>query len=216
MSDVTIPSQPLDLAVKPYTYNPSSWSQRVPIALMALVAAVICFHMALFQWGLIESVWDPVFGEQSQKVLKSDVANDMFLFIGIHDSALGALAYLGDAILGLAGSTRRWQYRPWMVILFGIDVIPLGIISAILVAMQFFVVGYWCFLCLVTAVISLILVYWAWDEVRCSLTYLWRVYGHSDLRTTGLAFCGIRRPIMDQVAEGMVQPPVESAAPARR
>ena len=29
--------------------------------------------------------------------------------------------HLGDAVLGLAGSTRRWQYRPWMVILFGAE-----------------------------------------------------------------------------------------------
>lgn len=201
----SVPAQPLDLAVAPYKYNPSAWKQRVPIALLALVAAGICLHMALFQWGIIQTVWDPVFSEQSARVLKSKVAHDLFLFIGIHDGAMGGLAYLGDAILGLAGSTRRWQYRPWMVILFGIDVIPLGIISAILVALQAFVVGDWCFLCLVTAVISLILVYWAWDEVRVSLTYLWRVYRRSDWRTTYFAFCGIRRPVMDEVAQGMLR-----------
>lgn len=204
MSVYEVPAQPLDRAVKPYRHNPSAWSQRIPISVLACVAAIITLHMSLFQWGLIDSVWDPVFGDQSNKVLKSKVAHDLFLWIGIHDAAMGALAYLGDAILGLAGSPRRWQYRPWMVILFGIDVIPLGVISAILVAAQAFVVGYWCFLCLVTAVISLILVYWAWDEVRISLTYLWRVYKASDLRTLWLAFCGIRRPVMDEVAEGML------------
>jgi hypothetical protein len=94
----------------------------------------------------------------------------------IPDAAFGALAYLGDAIFGLAGSTRRWQYRPWLVILFGIDVIPLGIVSAVLVVLQGTVVGSWCFLCLVTAVISLILVYWAYDEVWSCLLYLWRVW----------------------------------------
>ena len=204
MSTVTVPAQDLDRNVKPYRHNPSAWSQRIPISILAFVAAGISMHMALFQWGFIDSAWDPVFGSQSNKVLKSDVAQDLFLFIGIHDAAMGVLAYLGDAILGLAGSTRRWQYRPWMVVLFGIDVIPLGIISSILVGCQAFIVGYWCFLCLVTAVISLILVYWAWDEVRVSLTYLWRVYKASDLKTAWLAFCGFRRPVMDRVAEEML------------
>jgi hypothetical protein len=92
------------------------------------------------------------------------------------DAVVGALAYLGDAIFGLAGSTRRWQTRPWLVILFGIDVIPLGIVSAVLVVLQATMVGNWCFLCLVTAAISLILVWWAYDEVWSCLLYLHRVW----------------------------------------
>jgi len=166
----------LDVAVPPWSYNPSAWSQRIPICILAGVAFVIASYMALYQWRLIDSVWDPVFGDQSQKVLDSSVARRMDSWIGIPDSALGALAYLGDAIFGLAGSTRRWQYRPWLVILFGIDVIPLGIVSAVLVVLQGTVVGHWCFLCLVTAVISLILVYMAFDEVYSSVKYLYRIW----------------------------------------
>lgn len=166
----------LDVAVPPWSYNPSAWSQRIPICILAGVAFVIASYMALYQWRLIDSMWDPVFGDQSQKVLDSSVARRMDSWIGIPDSALGALAYLGDAIFGLAGSTRRWQYRPWLVILFGIDVIPLGIVSAVLVVLQGTVVGHWCFLCLVTAVISLILVYMAFDEVYSSVKYLYRIW----------------------------------------
>lgn len=191
--------------VLPYDYNPSSWRQRIPICLLAFAAALITVHMALFQWGFITQVWDPVFGQQSSLVLKSDVAHQIYLWIGIHDGALGTIAYLGDAILGLAGSTRRWQYRPWLVVLFGIDVIPLGIISGILVACQAPVVGSWCFLCLVTAAISLILVYWAWDEVRVSLTYLWRVWHRTrNSRMLWDAFWGRYQPELDAIAEGML------------
>jgi len=161
-----------DQRVPPYRYNPSAWSQRLPICLLAFVAAAISVHLSMFQWGLIETTWDPVFGDSSNRVLESRPARTMYGILGIHDAALGALAYLGDAVLGFAGSTRRWRCRPWLVILFGIDVIPLGIVSAVLVLLQAFMVGEWCFLCLVTAVISLILVYWAWDEVRISVTYL--------------------------------------------
>src|SRR5690606_25470523 len=106
----------------------------------------------------------------------SNVSERMRYWFLIPDAVFGALAYLGDAIFGLAGSTRRWQYRPWLVILFGIDVIPLGVVSVVLVVLQGTVVGSWCFLCLVTALISLILIYWAYDEVWSCLLYLWRVW----------------------------------------
>ena len=159
-----------------WDYNPSSWRQRILICLLAGFAFVISAYMALYQWRLIPDVWDPVFGNQSKIVLDSNVSEQMRRWFLIPDAALGAIAYLGDAIFGLAGSTRRWQYRPWMVMLFGLDVIPLGIVSAVLVFMQGTVVGAWCFLCLVTAVISLILVWLAYDEVWSSLKYLMRVW----------------------------------------
>jgi uncharacterized membrane protein len=166
----------LDVNAPPWKHNPSSWSQRIPICLLAGVAFLIASYMALYQWRLIGDVWDPVFGEQSRQVLDSDVSEQMRRWFRIPDSALGAFAYLGDLVFGLAGSTRRWQYRPWLVLLFGLDVIPLGIVSAVLVVMQGTVVGAWCFLCIVTAVISLLLVALAYDEVWSTLLYLKRVW----------------------------------------
>jgi uncharacterized membrane protein len=165
---------PLDLDAVPkgWRRNPSSWRDRVPIAVLALVATGIAGYMALYQWGVLGSAWDPFFGRQTEDVLASDVSRRMHGWFHVPDAALGAIAYLGDALFGLAGSTRRWQDRPWLVILFGIDVIPLGAVSAILVVLQGAVVGAWCTLCLVTAAISLALVALAWDEVWISLRYL--------------------------------------------
>jgi hypothetical protein len=160
----------------PWEYNPSKWSQRVIIAIVATPAALIAAYMALYQWRLIDTAWDPIFGEQTMKVLDSDVSHRMWGWFLIPDAALGALAYLGDMIFALAGSTRRWQYRPWLVMIFGLDVIPLGIVSAVLVVMQATVVGEWCFLCLITAAISLILVWLAYDEVWSCLIYLRRYW----------------------------------------
>jgi uncharacterized membrane protein len=165
-----------DVAAPPWKYNPSSWRQRIPICVLAGVAFLMSAYMALYQWRLIGSVWDPVFGQQTAQVLDSDVSHSMQRWFGIPDAALGAIAYLGDVIFGLAGSTRRWQYRPWLVILFGLDVIPLGGVSAILVILQATVVGQWCFLCLVTAAISLLLIWLAYDEVWSSLLFLRRVW----------------------------------------
>lgn len=158
--------------VPPWDYNPSEWNQRIPICILGGLGFLISTYLAFFQWGLVSTVWDPFFGKQSMEVIDSDVSHLMYKYMGIPDAALGAYAYLGDAIFGIAGSTRRWQYRPWLVILFGIDIIPLGIVSIVLVIIQTFVLNAWCFLCIVTAIISLILIIMAYDEVWSSLLYI--------------------------------------------
>ncbi|HEX2579248.1 MAG TPA: vitamin K epoxide reductase family protein [Rhabdochlamydiaceae bacterium] len=158
----------LEAIPEPCRYNPSKWSQRISISCLAMVAVIIAVYMGLYQWRLIDHAWDPIFGDQSQQVLDSEVSDMMWKWFRIPDSIMGALAYLGDVIFALAGSTRRWQDRPWLVILFGLDVIPLGIVSAVLVFMQGAVVGAWCCLCLITAIISLVLVFLAYDELRRS------------------------------------------------
>ena len=176
---------------EPWEYNPSKWSQRILICLVALPAFLAAVYMGLYQWRLVDSVWDPVFGEQTIQVLDSETSHTMYRWFRIPDAMLGALAYLGDMVFALAGSIRRWQYRPWLVIVFGFDVIPLGIVSAILVAMQGLVVGAWCFLCIFTAVISLILVVLAYDEVWSCILYLRRVWVRSrDVRVFWNAFWG--------------------------
>jgi uncharacterized membrane protein len=169
----------LDATPEPWKYNPSKWSQRIVISLVASIAVVIAVYMGLYQLRLIDHVWDPIFGEQSKLVLDSNVSHSMRKWFRMPDSIMGSLAYLGDIIFALAGSTRRWQDRPWLVILFGIDVIPLGIVSAVLIFMQGFVVGSFCFLCLVTAVISLILVLLAYDEIWSCLLFLRAVWKKS-------------------------------------
>jgi len=195
----------LDAPIAMFGYNPSAWSQRAPICVLAIVAFLLAAHMALFQWGLIADVWDPVFGDQTKRVLQSNVARQLDRWFRAPDAAIGALAYLGDAIFGFAGSTRRWQYRPWMVILFGIDVIPLGIVSAVLVVLQGAVVGSWCFPCLLTAVISLVLVYYAYDEVWTSLVFLYRVGRETRSRTAVWdALWGVPSVAGERVAHAMI------------
>jgi len=194
-------SSSLDVVAPPWHHNPSAWSQRIPICILAAVGFLIATYMALFQWGLIDSVWDPVFGDQTEAVLRSNPSQRMEMWFGVPDAAFGALAYLGDAIFGLAGSTRRWQYRPWLVILFGIDVIPLGIVSVVLVILQGTVVGSWCFPCLVTAAISLVLIAYAYDEVWSCILYLRRVWKEArDPKVLWNVFWGRREEVADRVA----------------
>jgi uncharacterized membrane protein len=211
-----LPNLPdMHTAAPPWKHNPSSWRQRAPICILAGVATLISIYLALYQWRLIGGVWDPLFGEQSARVLDSATSEQMRRWIGIPDAALGALAYLGDLIFGLAGSTRRWQFRPWLVLLFGLDVIPLGLVSVILVVLQGTVVGAWCFLCLVTAAISLLLVALAYDEVWSSLLYLGRVWRRTNsVRAVWNTFCGRPSRVAEEVAPALVAPAARATGPA--
>jgi uncharacterized membrane protein len=170
------PEKPLGAAGPDF----SNFAQRVRISILAGVATIIAVYMGLYQWRLIDTVWDPVFGAQTLAVLDSDVSHRMYRLARIPDAVLGALAYLGDIIFAIAGCTRRWLYRPWLVIVFGVDVILLSLISAILIMLQGVVVGSWCLLCMVTAVISLIMLAMAWREVFACLRFLRRVWQTSN------------------------------------
>ncbi|PIS01360.1 MAG: vitamin K epoxide reductase [Chlamydiae bacterium CG10_big_fil_rev_8_21_14_0_10_35_9] len=168
-----------ELPPEPWSYNPSKWSQRFRVAIVGVFAFLIAVYLGLYQWGIISSVWDPIFGDQSMQVLNSSTSHWMSRIFRIPDGVMGAWAYLGDVVFALAGSVRRWQFRPWLVIIFGLDVIPLGIVSIILVIAQGFIVKAWCFLCLVTALISLILIILAYDEVVSCIIFLYRVWKRS-------------------------------------
>jgi hypothetical protein len=61
---------------------------------------------------------------------------------------------------------------PWMVMFFGILVVPLGIVSITLIVLQPIAVGAWCTPCLVAAAAMLIMVALTLDEVVAMLQFL--------------------------------------------
>jgi uncharacterized membrane protein len=154
-----------------WKYNPSTWSQRLPLVVIAVIGFVIALYLGLYQLRLITRVWEPFFGSGSVKVLNSPLSKAL----PVPDAILGAFSYLLDAVSGIIGKTRRWRTMPWIVILFGIAVGPLGFVSVFLVIAQPVFVNAWCTLCLVTAVISVVMIGPAMDEVLASLQYLQRV-----------------------------------------
>lgn len=89
----------------------------------------IASYLSLYQLRVFTTVWEPFFGSGSEKILNSGVSR----ILPIPDAALGALGYLADAVTGLIGGTRRWRAMPWIVIVFGLAVGPLGAISILLV-----------------------------------------------------------------------------------
>lgn len=151
-----------------WTYNPSSWWQRAPVIALALGSFLIARYLAAYQLGHIDSAWDPFFGDGTEAVLTSDVSEAW----PISDAGLGSLAYLLEALSAFMGSTRRWREMPWMVLMFGVLVVPLGTVSIILVILQPVMVGEWCTLCLVTAAAMLVMIPLAIDEVAAMLQFM--------------------------------------------
>ena len=160
-----------------WDYNPSAWSQRWPLIAVAFVGFLIAMYMGLYQLEVFTTVWDPFFTDGSVKVLNSSISKAL----PIPDAVLGAFGYVLDVITGAIGGTMRWKTKPWIVILFGIAIGPLGMISVLLIILQPLVVGAWCTLCIVTAMISIVMISPAMDELLASLQYLQRAnqQGHS-------------------------------------
>lgn len=154
-----------------WDYNPSTWSQRIPLVVIALVGFLIALYLGLYQLGIYETVWEPFFGDGSRKVLNSSISK----LLPVPDGLLGAFGYLADAVTGAIGSESRWKTKPWIVILFAIAVGPLGLVSILLVISQPVVLDAWCTLCLSSALISVIMISPALDELLASLQYLQRI-----------------------------------------
>ncbi len=154
-----------------WDYNPAKWSQRIPIVVLAMVGFLIAGYLSLYQLDLIKTVWEPFFGKGSVKILNSKISH----VLPIPDAALGAFGYLVDAVTGIIGGKRRWREMPWIVIVFGLAVGPLGFVSVMLVVFQPVLFSAWCTLCLASAVISIAMIGPAMDEMLASLQYMRRV-----------------------------------------
>src|SRR5690606_9772831 len=51
-----------------WTYNPSSWPQRWIMIVLGFVGLVVSRQLAMYQLGYVDDVWEPFFGDGSQKV----------------------------------------------------------------------------------------------------------------------------------------------------
>ena len=168
-----------------WSSKPSIWRPRFPIIALALIGTGIASYLGAFQLGWISSVWEPFFGDGSRTVLTSKTSK----ILPVPDAVLGALSYLADAVTGAVGGTKRWKKMPWIVIIFGVAVGPLGAISILLVILQPVVYDSFCTLCLASAVISTAMIGPAGDEVLASLQFLKR--RRTEGRSVWRAFWGI-------------------------
>lgn len=150
-----------------WSYNPSSYLQRIPVIGLNIICWLIARYMAAYQLGFIDQIWDPFFGGGTVQVLTSSVSKAF----PISDAGLGATMYLLEAIFGF-GDCRRWHTMPWFVMIFGVLAVPVSCVSIILIILQPTVVGAWCGPCVVTAVLMLLIIPFALDEVVASFQFL--------------------------------------------
>ena len=146
-----------------WSYNPSSWPQRSILIALGFAGMVVSRYLGAYQLGYIDSVWDPFFGFAggTQEVLDSDMSH----MWPISDGALGGVAYTFEFLMGFMGAKSRWRTMPWMVAMFGILVIPLGLSHIALVMSQPAVVHHWSTLALLAAAVMLPMITLTVDEV---------------------------------------------------
>jgi nucleoside-diphosphate-sugar epimerase/uncharacterized membrane protein len=159
--------------------NPSSWFQRAPIIILAFVGLLISRYMGAYQLEQIDSVWDPFFsgtrGEGlngTEDIITSSVSKAW----PVPDAGLGAMVYALEILTGFMGSTRRWRTMPWLVILFGFMIVPLGAVSITFIIIQPIVLGTWCTVCLIAAAAMLIQIPYSVDELVATGQFLLRRY----------------------------------------
>lgn len=126
---------------------------------LAGVGVVISGYLAAFQLGLLQGVWDPFFGDGSERVLTSAISRAL----PVPDALVGSLGYATDLVLAalfLVTGDRR------ALLALG-AIASLGAITAIgLVVLQPIVVGTLCSLCLLSAAVSIVLALGALLEIR--------------------------------------------------
>lgn len=151
-----------------WDYSPSCWTNRLPIIALAFVGLLISRYLAAYQLGHIDAAWDPWFGAGSERIVTSSVSEAW----PVADAGLGAAVYIIEIVTGLIGDKRRWRTMPWLVLLFGILIVPLGAVSVVFIIIQPIVIGTWCTLCLVGALAMLLQIPYSLDEILATLQCL--------------------------------------------
>jgi hypothetical protein len=161
---------PLAVNARPpqLSFNPSEWRSRLRVLVLALAGFCIAIYLALYQWRVLKTVWEPFFGNGSERVLHSFVSR----LLPVPDAFLGALGYLADLATGLIGGSTRWQTMPRMVLTYGFTVCLVGAIALVLALLQPLLFHAGCTLCLVSTLISICIVWLARHEVFASFAFM--------------------------------------------
>ena len=160
-----------------WDFSPSSWVQRLPIIILAFIGLFISRYMAAYQLGHIDHVWDPFFiGSLSNAKNGTEeiITSSLSKSFPVPDAGLGAAVYILEIVTGIIGGSNRWRTMPWLVLLFGIMIIPLGVISITFIVIQPILLNTWCTLCLIAAIAMLLQVPYSFDELVATSTFLWR------------------------------------------
>ncbi|MBM1173501.1 vitamin K epoxide reductase family protein [Microvirga arabica] len=160
-----------------WSYNPSSWVQRLPIIILALVGLYVSRYLAAYQLGHIPDVWDPFFSgspSDPQNGTEEIITSPVSTAWPVSDAALGGYTYLLEILTGLVGSRCRWRTMPWLVILFGLMIAPLGVVSIVFIIIQPIVIGTWSIIALIGAAAILVQIPYSLDEMIATFQFMRR------------------------------------------
>ncbi|QGX41632.1 vitamin K epoxide reductase family protein [Permianibacter aggregans] len=160
-----------------WNFSPSAWIQRFPIIALAFVGFFISRYLAAYQLGHVDAVWEPFFpgaltdGKNgTEEIITSSVSKAW----PVPDAGIGSLTYLLEILTGMIGSNKRWRTMPWLVLLFGFMIVPLGAISITFIIIQPIILNTWCTLCLIAAAAMLLQIPYSFDEIVATLAFLRR------------------------------------------
>ena len=164
---------------KGWEYSPSDWFQRLPVIILAVVGLLISRYLTAYQLESIPGVWEPFFGpspnaEPGQNGTEAIITSSVSEAWPVPDAGVGAVTYALEIVVGLIGSSRRWRTMPWLVVLFGIMIVPLGAISIFFIVIQPIAIGTYCTLCLVAALAMLWQIPFSLDELVATYQFLRR------------------------------------------
>jgi hypothetical protein len=160
-----------------WSYNPSDWTQRIPIIALAFIGLYASRYLAGYQLGLLDHVWEPFFAGNpadpqngTEEIITSSVAEAW----PVSDGGLGAITYILEILTGVIGLRTRWRTMPWLVVVFGLMIVPLSVTSISFVIIQPIVIGTWGTLTLIAAAAMLVQIPYAIDELIASLQFVRR------------------------------------------
>lgn len=159
-----------------WSFNPSTWTQRLPVIALALVGLLISRYLTAYQLGHIDSVWEPFFpgGPDPRNGTEEIITSSVSQAWPVPDAGLGALTYALEILTGIVGSQRRWRTMPALVLLFGLMIVPLGVVSIFFIIIQPIWIGTWCTLCLIASAAMLVQIPYSLDELLASTQFLLR------------------------------------------
>lgn len=149
-----------------WTYSPSTYLQRIPVVALGLIGLLLARILAAYQLGHINSVWEPFFrGPGAENGSEYIITSSISKAWPVPDAGLGAVTYMFEVLMGVMGGRSRWRTMPWMVLMFGIVVVPLGIVSIYFIIIQPILLGTYCTICLITALGMLLMIPFSLDEL---------------------------------------------------
>ncbi len=161
---------------KGWNYSPSDWFQRLPVIMLAVIGLLVSRYLTAYQLETIDGVWEPFFSgtladkNGTEQIITSSVSEAW----PVPDAGLGALTYALEILVGVIGSARRWRTMPWLVVLFGIMIVPLGAVSIFFIVIQPIVIGTYSTLALIAAAAMVWQIPYSLDELVATYQFLRR------------------------------------------